>query len=297
MDYNISVILLTIIFISGSTWIIDSIKKKNNKKIIKNNTYLEKIKKNVISMFPVFILIFIFRSFVFEPFRIPSESMMPTLFVGDFILVKKFSYGIKEPIFQKTIFKTNLPKRGDVVVFKYPKNNKINYIKRVIGIPGDKIFYNSQNSKIFIFPKCKNKINCKTIYFNRSKLKNSKFVEIRNNFKNYKNKKNQINKKEKKNKSCLILKIARETVNNKSYSILFKKKDKKKINKIKIWTVPEKKYFMIGDNRDNSYDSRYWGYVPEKNLIGKAVYIWMSFKKEVNKWPTGFRLSRIGKIE
>ncbi|XRX43288.1 MAG: signal peptidase I [Buchnera aphidicola (Tetraneura sorini)] len=282
MEKNISVILLTIIFIFGITWIIDTILKK--KKIYsRKNIFFEKFKKNAISMLPIFILIFIFRSFILEPFRIPSESMMPTLFVGDFILVKKFAYGIKDPIFQKTIFKTNLPKRGDVVVFKDPENNQINYIKRVIGIPGDKIFFNTKNNKMFIIPACKNKKKCKIIYFYRSKMKNSSFIEINSNKRN--------------NKSYSILKIAREMINNKSYFILLHKYDKKKINSIRIWTVPKKKYFMIGDNRDNSYDSRYWGYVPEKNLIGKAIYIWMSLKQKPHKWPTGFRLSRIGKIE
>ncbi|HET9678916.1 MAG TPA: signal peptidase I [Buchnera sp. (in: enterobacteria)] len=282
MEKNISVILLVIIFIFGITWIIDTILKKKEQ-YSRNNVFFEKFKKNAISMFPIFILIFVFRSFVLEPFRIPSESMMPTLFVGDFILVNKFAYGIKDPIFQKTILKTSLPKRGDVVVFKHPKNNKINYIKRVIGIPGDKIFYNTKNNKMFIVPECKNKKKCRIIYFYRSKMKNSRFIEIKSN--------------KLKNKSYSTLKIAREMINNKSYFILLHKYDKKKINSIKIWTVPNKKYFMIGDNRDNSYDSRYWGYVPEKNLIGKAIYIWMSLKQEPNKWPTGFRLSRIGKIE
>jgi signal peptidase I len=195
--------------------------------------------KNIII---VLFIIIIFRSVIIEPFRIPSESMEPTLLSGDFIIVNKFIYDIKIPFLNKTIFKINNPKRGDIVVFKHL--DKTFYIKRVIGISGDIIKY--ENKKLFIN---NNMIKSKHLNFN---------FEI--------NDKNIILKTD----------ILKEYLTpSKEYNIkqyLNLKDDKHKLE----LTVPKNMYFVMGDNRDNSEDSRKWGFVDESKMIGKAMFIWFS---------------------
>lgn len=304
-----SIILTFLTLISGIFWIFNKFKSKlffiKNKKKNKNNLKNKKYIKKISSLFPIFLITLIIRSFIYEPFQIPSVSMLPTLFVGDFILVKKFSYGIKDPIFQKTFFETQTPKRGDVAVFKYPKNERINFIKRIIGIPGDKIIYNYTKKQI-------------TIYSNYLTLKKSKKLKI-----NYSNKKLSewilsfnpnfdLNIKTKTHKAPIsqknIINSIRhiekiETLEKIKYKILTFPEIKAQLfmdednQNQKEWIIPPKNYFVIGDNRDNSSDSRTWGFVPEKNFIGKAFFIWLSINKNENEWPTGIRINRIGKIK
>ncbi|QCI17656.1 signal peptidase I [Buchnera aphidicola (Acyrthosiphon lactucae)] len=309
----LTIFLLISTLVTGILWIFYHIKNiKNyliNKKIIKNNNLYQKntvILKNRIyffeslaSFFPIFLIIFIVRSFIYEPFQIPSGSMMPTLLVGDFILVEKFSYGIKEPITHKILIHTKNPQRGDVVVFKNPKDHNVNYIKRIIGLPGDKIKYNINNKHIHIYTNYLNKKQCKEkLLINYSKSKISKFIQ-KVYFFNEKNK-----KEEKKIYNSLYFDVVEENINNVRHDILllnniknstkdyFQQENMPKLT----WIVPKGEYFMMGDNRDNSLDSRYWGFVPEKNLVGKAIKIWMSFDKNENEWPTGIRINRIGNI-
>ncbi len=222
---NFTLILIVITFFTG----IFSLIKNNNPLIKKINEFSS-------SIFPILFFVLLIRSFIVEPYKIPSGSMIPTLMIGDFILVDKNIYGYKLPLTNITIIDNENPNRGDVVVFKYPENQNINYIKRVIGLPGDTILY--KNKKLFVNDQenILNKINHK---FNPIEIADGTvFLE-------------KIDDRE-----YLIL-------NQTAPSFNFK------------YTVPPDTYFVLGDNRDNSNDSRYWGPVPKENLVGKAFYIWM----------------------
>ncbi len=256
-------------------------------------------KKNIIiidtliEILPMLISIFIFRSFIYEPFLIPSSSMMPNLLIGDLILVNKLSYNIKNPWNNKTILNINNPTYGDIIVFQYPKNKNIYYIKRIIALPGDTIIYDKFKKEIKIY-KPKNNIN---IVKYTSKKKSFYIEEI-----NYNNKIEEffwnIKKKEKFSKKSEFLFLTEKTehINNKKYNILLTSFNKYFSVKKKKWIIPKDMYFVMGDYRDNSEDSRYWGFVHKNLIIGKAKYIWMSLEKQYNNWPTGIRLNRIGKI-
>ncbi len=303
--YNILIftfVLITgIIFLCKKWFIFLNIKNEQFKK--KKYIYQKIIifSNLLAEIFPILLFIFTFRSFLYEPFQIPSASMMPTLLIGDFILVEKFSYNIKNPLTNNIILEINQPNYGDVVVFQYPKNKNLNYIKRIIGLPGDKIIYNEKTKEIKIQKICKNK---KIKYCNKPIIKyinqkQSNFIEeielsSNNNIKEYFWDLN-IKKKKNKNNQYIILFEKEEVINNKKHKILFIPEfhNKKKKN---IWIIPKDMYFVMGDYRDNSEDSRFWGFLNKNLLIGKAKFIWMSFEKQENNWPTNIRLKRIGKI-
>jgi signal peptidase I len=208
------------------------------------------------SFFPVIALVFFLRSFLYEPFKIPSSSMVPTLVVGDLILVNKFTYGIRLPVLNKKIIEVNDPQRGDVMVFKYPKDTSMDYIKRVVGVPGDKIVYRNKRLSI----------NGKDVgyepqpdYLDEESLRYSKqYVEhlpnVTHRILNDENKPAYIQDPDAFPKHELC-----------SYNI-----------EGFACTVPAGHYFMMGDNRDNSADSRYWGFVPNENIVGKAFFVWMN---------------------
>lgn len=258
------------------------------------------------SVFPVLAIVLIVRSFIYEPFQIPSGSMMPTLLIGDFILVEKFAYGIKDPIYQKTLFETGHPKRGDIVVFKYPKDPSLDYIKRTVGLPGDKVTYNPVAKEVTIQPNCRSGQACDSaLPVTYSNVEPSDFVqtfasrdggEATSGFW-------QLPKSESK-ENGIRLDGREEALGNVTHHILTVPIAQDQLGAyyqqpgqpLATWIVPPGHYFMMGDNRDNSADSRYWGFVPEANLVGKAVGIWMSFDKQEGEWPTGVRLSRIGGI-
>ena len=239
-------------------------------------------------VFPVIAAVLVLRSFLFEPFQIPSGSMMPTLLVGDFILVQKFAYGVKEPLNNSTLLETGHPKRGDVVVFKYPEEPTVDYIKRVVGLPGDRIIY--RNKQLFIQPACAAAQDCPAIAkVEQTFLSSGDFIQ-----------------------GGVPLERYQEQLGNVSHRILKNPQQPDYVpmyfhqpgNEADEWVVPEGHYFAMGDNRDNSKDSRFWGFVPERNLVGKAVFIWISFEFErdpgspIPGWiPTGVRFNRIGGIQ
>ncbi|MFC3396450.1 signal peptidase I [Brenneria rubrifaciens] len=261
--------------------------------------------ETVASIFPVVALVLVVRSFIYEPFQIPSGSMMPTLLIGDFILVEKFAYGIKEPFTQQTLVETGHPKRGDVVVFKYPSDPKVDFIKRVVGLPGDRVSYNPMSKQVTIYPACDGSQRCdKALTVTYDNVRPSDFVqtfdqpnlESRSGF-------YQIPQSE-NNADGVRMGVRKESLGNLTHNILVVPGVQDQLGgyyqqlrqPLATWVVPAGHYFMMGDNRDNSLDSRYWGFVPERNLVGKATAIWMSFEKQEGEWPTGVRLSRIGGI-
>ena len=199
------------------------------------------------SFFPVLFFVLIIRSFVFEPFRIPSGSMMPTLLQGDFIFVKKYAYGLRLPVIETKVVETGAPRRGDVVVFRLPEEPSVNYIKRVVGLPGDQVTYRRHRLVI----------NGEVVELDKAAdatAGNPKFVE-------------QLGQRQ---HDILI--------ENRSYT-----------SGDGTFVVPEGHYFVMGDNRDNSRDSRFIGGIPETHLVGEAVRIWMHM--DGLSWP---RWDRIG---
>lgn len=210
------------------------------------------------SLFPVFLIVLVLRSFIVEPFRIPSASMYPTLEIGDFILVSKSSYGIKLPVTSTKIFPMGEPERGDVIVFKYPKNPDVDYIKRVIGLPGDIVAYKDRVVYINGKPAPQKVLGIYVGTDSGRVMNGATLVE-----------------------ETLPLKSG----GVKKHLILIDQ-DKSSFDMAPV-KVPEGYYFMMGDNRDHSNDSRYWGFVPEQKLKGRAFMIWMN-------WDSGIHWRRIG---
>ena len=208
------------------------------------------------SFFPVILIVFLLRSFIVEPFKIPSGSMIPTLVIGDFILVNKFTYGIRLPIINKKVVAINDPARGDVMVFRYPDDPSLDYIKRVIGLPGDRIAY--QNKRLFIngteVPRKQlpDYLHRERISYSRQYLEKVGVVEH----------------------AILIDDDAPAAL---PFIRPFPFRDNCNYNDEGVTcTVPAGHYFMMGDNRDNSADSRVWGFVPEQNIVGRAFFIWFN---------------------
>ncbi len=258
------------------------------------------------SVFPVLAIVLIVRSFIYEPFQIPSGSMMPTLLIGDFILVEKFAYGIKDPIYQKTLIETGHPKRGDIVVFKYPQDPSLDYIKRTVGLPGDRVSYDPVAKEVTVQPNCSSGQACgNALPVTYSNVEPSDFVQTfaRSNGREANSGFFQLAQNETK-EGGIRLNERKETLGDVTHRILTVPIAQDQVGmyyqqqgqQLATWIVPPGHYFMMGDNRDNSADSRYWGFVPEQNLVGKATAIWMSFEKQEGEWPTGVRLSRIGGI-
>ena len=209
------------------------------------------------SFFPVIALVFVLRSFLFEPFKIPSSSMVPTLLVGDLILVNKFTYGIRLPIVNQKVIQINDPQRGDVMVFKYPMDMSQDYIKRVVGVPGDKITYEGKkltvNGKPVSYAAQDDYLDDESLVYKKQYKENLTGVEHR-----------ILNDDR---APTLNLGDVREFPNKEACTYT---------SEGFTCTVPAGNYFMMGDNRDNSADSRYWGFVPDKNIVGKAVAVWMN---------------------
>ncbi|WP_042299856.1 signal peptidase I [Paraburkholderia kururiensis] len=209
------------------------------------------------SFFPVILVVFMVRSFVIEPFKIPSGSMVPTLQIGDFILVNKFDYGIRLPIVNTKITQGRPLERGDVVVFRYPKDESVDYIKRVIGLPGDVVAYEDKKLTINGKPVPETAL---PDYFDEERIGYAKQFEEDLN-----GRKNAILN----NPAVPPFVVGAEDY---PYRENCQYNDRGVVCK-----VPAGHYFMMGDNRDNSADSRYWGFVPDKNLVGRAFFIWMNF--------------------
>jgi len=219
-------------------------------------------------LFPVIAVVFVLRSFLFEPFKIPSGSMIPTLWVGDLILVNKFHYGVRLPVINLKITDGNPVERGDVMVFRYPSKPNLDYIKRVIGLPGDEIAYLNKQLTINGQPAPKTPL---PDFFEEDSLRYIKQFEER------------IPLGEKPEASVTSVRLHRllNDADRPAFvpgadEFVFKDNCRYTVEGVTC-KVPAGHYFMMGDNRDNSLDSRYWGFVPEKNIVGKAFFVWMNF--------------------
>jgi signal peptidase I len=214
------------------------------------------------SFFPVIALVFILRSFLWEPFKIPSSSMVPTLLVGDFILVNKYAYGIRLPIINKKVIDISDPQRGDVMVFKYPKDMGQDYIKRVIGVPGDTITY--ENKRLTVNGKPVQYTPLDDYLDDQHPVYHKQFTE------HLPGKENGVAHRilNTEGKRTIDLGAVDNFPNREACDYSYDKF---------TCIVPAGNYFMMGDNRDNSADSRYWGFVPDKNIVGKAIVVWMNF--------------------
>ena len=208
-------------------------------------------------LFPVILIVFLLRSFLFEPFKIPSGSMIPTLLVGDLILVNKYHYGVRLPVINKKIIDNNDPKRGDVMVFRYPKDTGIDYIKRVVGVPGDEIAY--RNQRLFL--------NGEPVptqplpdFFNEDAPRFEK----------------QFSEKLGEVEHRILVDPAKQLYLPVNETFPYRENCRYSGEGVTC-KVPSGHYFMMGDNRDNSMDSRFWGFVPDENIVGRAFFIWMNF--------------------
>jgi signal peptidase I len=210
-------------------------------------------------LFPVIIAVFLLRSFLFEPFKIPSGSMIPTLMVGDLILVNKFHYGVRLPVINQKITQGNQPQRGDVMVFRYPPRPSLDYIKRVVGLPGDEVAYLNKRLTINGQPVSTNSL---PEYFDEDAMRYFKQYEEALG----EGKHRLLNDDDRRGGFSEAEIMDFPNRHNCRYSV-----------EGVVCKVPEGHYFMMGDNRDNSLDSRYWGFVPDRNIVGKAFFVWMNF--------------------
>ncbi|CAN0619349.1 signal peptidase I [Burkholderia multivorans] len=209
------------------------------------------------SFFPVILAVFVVRSFIVEPFKIPSGSMVPTLLVGDFILVNKFDYGLRMPVSNTKLTQGRPLERGDVVVFRYPKDESVDYIKRVIGLPGDTIAYQDKQLTINGKPVAETAM---PDYFDEERMNYAK----------------QFEESLDGRKNAVLNNPAVPPFVMGAYDYPYRDNCTYNSRGV-ICKVPPGHYFMMGDNRDNSADSRYWGFVPDKNIVGRAFFIWMNF--------------------
>lgn len=254
MIYDFSFYLLVAVAVTGFIWLLDAFLFAPKRKVVQVSSQTHQgvkvsgeSKEPVIveyakSFFPVLLIVFLLRGFIVEPFRIPSGSMLPSLYIGDFILVNKFAYGIKVPVLNKKIVELDSPERGDVVVFRYPRDPSLDYIKRVIGLPGDHIAYYN-----------------KVLYVNGTAVARDFVGQYTGPGQTFAN--DYVEKLEGAEHSILLLPARPNNLQGE-------------------YIVPDGEYFVMGDNRDNSNDSRVWGSVPEANLLGKAFMIWMHYSDE-----------------
>lgn len=234
MDINFPLILFLLVAFGTVIWIADIVFLRKRRDPDQADPFLV---ENAKQLTPILALVFVIRSFLFEPFQIPSASMENTLLTGDFILVNKFAYGIRLPILRNKVADINLPERGDVMVF-FPPHDDRYFIKRVIGLPGDRVEYRN-----------------KVLFINGVEQKQEPFenTEKRSLYRQYWEDRGD-------QRHQIQVNLANRTP--------------KTIN----YVVPDGMYFMMGDNRDNSQDSRVWGPVPEERIVGKAVAVWMHKK-------------------
>jgi len=248
---NFALFLLILLLVTGGVWLLDiALLRKRRRRDARQPWWVE----YSISFFPVILIVFLLRSFLFEPFKIPSSSMVPTLLVGDFILVNKFTYGIRLPVINRKVVPLNDPARGDVMVFRYPEDPSLDYIKRVVGLPGDRVEYRNKRLTINGRPVPARQVDD---YLSRERMQFSRrFIETLDGVEH------EILIEDDAPAAVLPTRAAGGNCNYNTSGL--------------ACTVPPGHYFMMGDNRDNSSDSRVWGFVPDENIVGRAFFIWLN---------------------
>lgn len=260
IHFDFEALLVVATLVTGLVWLLDKLLLAPRRAAAREASGQDKSANWAVefsrSFFPVILFVMLLRSFVVEPFRIPSSSMVPTLLVGDFILVNKFAYGLRLPVVHTKFLKIGEPERGDVMVFRYPPDSSKDFIKRVVGLPGDEIVYRDKKLSINGKPVPLESLG---IYTGPGVPAFEAALEFKETLGEYQH-------------SVLVVRD-RDSVNLRA-------------------EVPPGHYFMMGDNRDNSLDSRRWGFVPEHNLVGKAFLVWMSV--DTGDW--NLRVDRIGSL-
>ena len=256
MDF--ALILFCLLLLTGGVWLLDRFALAARRGSgVAEPWWVEYAK----SFFPVILIVFLIRSFLFEPFKIPSGSMIPTLHVGDFILVNKYTYGLRLPIINRKIVRFNDPQRGDVMVFHYPENPSVDYIKRVVAVSGDTVEYRN-----------------KRLWVNRIEQPQQadgdyNYVEAGLNFVHTEKRIEKLGERDHR----ILVNTEMPTLHLGSVSEFAGRENCVYGEDSVRCKVPDGNYFMMGDNRDNSRDSRYWGFVPDNQVVGKAFFIWMNF--------------------
>lgn len=265
MDFDFAAMLVLLTAFTGLVWLVDRLvfapKRRARAQKQAAGTQAQTERQPVLveycrSLFPVFLVVLVVRSFIVEPFRIPSSSMMPTLLIGDFILVNKFAYGLKLPVLNWEFLELGDPERGDVVVFRYPNNPEVDYIKRIVGLPGDRIAYRN-----------------KTVFVNGEAVEQDVIARY-------------VGVGQGREMTGASLRV--EHLGEADHKILLMPRVPSRGEG--EWIVEEGHYFAMGDNRDKSNDSRYWGTVAEKYLVGEAFMVWLNWDAAAG----GFNWGRIG---
>jgi len=250
---NFALFLLILLLVTGGVWALDAAVLRRRRRAGARQPWWVEYS---VSFFPVILIVFLLRSFLFEPFKIPSGSMIPTLLVGDFILVNKYTYGIRLPVANVKLIELNSPRRGDVMVFRYPEDTSLDYIKRVVGIPGDRVEYRNKRLTVNGQPVPLRQIE---VYLSSERMQYSRRLL--------------------------------ESLDGTEHQIMLEEDAPAFVSQARAFphsgncnyntaglacTVPPGHYFVMGDNRDNSSDSRVWGFVPDENIVGRAFFIWLN---------------------
>jgi len=257
---NFALIMFVLLCVTGAIWLLDRFVLQPKRSATSKEPWWVEYAK---SFFPVILVVFVIRSFIVEPFKIPSGSMIPTLHIGDFILVNKFTYGIRLPVINQKIVALNNPERGDVMVFRYPENPSLDYIKRVVGLPGDIVEY--RNKRLWI-----NGVEQEQVF-----KEDFNYIETGLNFVHTEKYVETLGGHQHE----LLVNPERPTLHLSSVAEFDGRENCQYAHEMVRCKVPQGHYFMLGDNRDNSRDSRYWGFVSDSQIVGKAFFIWMNFSE------------------
>lgn len=293
MSWDFALILFVLLILTGAIWFLDRFSLRSRRlaraqaamqavpeTAAQDPEHLQQLRQDAydqanrmpwwieygVSFFPVILFVFVLRSFIIEPFRIPSGSMLPTLKNGDLILVNKYEYGIRLPVSGTKVVPLGHPERGDVIVFRYPVDTTVDYIKRVVGVPGDRVEY--RDKVLSVNGQVITQVRSGDYYEPDRSAYIGRYLEelgkVQHNI--------LLNKTQSQGLMPIVAFPNRDSCEYFSNGI--------------SCVVPEGNYFVMGDNRDNSLDSRYWGFVPDENIVGRAFFIWMNFRE----------LSRIGRF-